>query len=205
MFHALRVPAKINFDSTFKCNASCAFCDIPDRHSHPLERMDYEKAKRVIERAAAEGVLKINFFGGEPLLLKRMPELVRFAHNLGLRTSLITNGTLLSEQLCRDISGFIDVVGVSVHGSELAHNRLLGVANAYAKVVRGMALLDNYGIRYGLNYTIMESNFQDLEDTVRFFVSERHAKFVALNRYIANTKKPTNRPLAPTVETLNST
>jgi radical SAM protein with 4Fe4S-binding SPASM domain len=203
MFEALQVPAKINFDSTFKCNASCAFCDIPDRHSEHKEPIDYEKAKAVIDRAADEGVMKVNFFGGEPLLLKKLPKLVKVAHERGMRTSLITNGTLITEKFCEEIAPHIDVVGVSVHGSELAHNRILGIANAYQKVNQGMSFLEKYGIRYGINYTIMESNYEEFEATVSYFVTTRQAKFVALNRYIENSKAAISR--APSVETLNKT
>lgn len=205
MIEALQVPAKINFDSTFKCNANCSFCDIPERHARPDQLLDFEKAKGVIVKAAEEGVMRINFFGGEPLLVKRIPDLVKLAHDLGLHTSLITNGTLLTKKICREISNFIDSVGISVHGAELTHNRILGIPNAYAKIINGTKCLEGYRIRYGINYTIMETNHDDFEDTVRYFITHRKAQFVALNRYIESTKKTSSALSAPSVQTLNTT
>src|SRR5213078_3931513 len=52
---------------------------------------------RVIREAAALGVLQIGFSGGEPLVRRDLPDLVRAAREAKLYTNLITSGVGLGD------------------------------------------------------------------------------------------------------------
>lgn len=54
---------------------------------------------------AAAGVSKITFVGGEPLLHPLLPELLAAAKGAGLVTSLVSNGSLLTEDWLRRMQG----------------------------------------------------------------------------------------------------
>ena len=59
----------------------------------------------------------VSFTGGEPTLRPELPELVRFAKQLGMRVNLITNGTLMTEELATRLAeAGLDSAQVSLEG-----------------------------------------------------------------------------------------
>lgn len=86
-----------------QCNLRCIYC-MPDegivfRKEDKLLTSD--EIIRVIEITAKMGVSKIRFTGGEPLLRKDLPKLIRFANNIiGIESiHLTTNGLLLGKHI----------------------------------------------------------------------------------------------------------
>lgn len=74
--------------------------------------------------------VRLNFAGGEPLLYARqMPELVRFAHETGFNTSLITNGSRLTGALLDELAPYMDWLGVSLDSVDAEVNRRIGRAD----------------------------------------------------------------------------
>ena len=96
----------------------CGFCfatfqDIqpeilPEGHLGP------EDCLSVVESLALAGFRKINFAGGEPTLCRWLPELITRAKELGLTTSVVTNGSRLTREWLGSIKGSLDWVTLSI-------------------------------------------------------------------------------------------
>jgi radical S-adenosyl methionine domain-containing protein 2 len=88
-----------------------------------------------VVRELALGFERINFVGGEPTLCPWLVETLQQARDLGLRTSLVTNGTkLLSAPTLRDdILSRVDWIGLSIDSGDADANRAIG--RAYGKSV----------------------------------------------------------------------
>jgi cyclic pyranopterin phosphate synthase len=87
---------------TDRCNLRCHYC-MPEAEYVWLPREDllsFEEMARLVDVFAGLGVDKVRLTGGEPLLRRDLPDLVRlFAKNPGLKDiALTTNGILLAEQ-----------------------------------------------------------------------------------------------------------
>ena len=103
---------KINYHVTQACNFGCKFCFA----KYEKEQIAFEQQKAVIANIASSGIFdSLNFAGGEPLLLKRLPELIEYAASLGLKVSVITNGYLLTDKLLEQIIPHLDMLGISCH------------------------------------------------------------------------------------------
>lgn len=84
---------------TSHCNMCCDFC--PDGiMKRPRGLMDAGLAKKVMRELAGKRMCERVFFHvmGEPLLHPRFDELARHAHECGLKLSLYTNSSLLTEK-----------------------------------------------------------------------------------------------------------
>jgi GTP 3',8-cyclase len=84
---------------TDKCNFRCTYC-MPAEGLPWLKKTEifsYEEIVRVARAAVNIGIEQIRLTGGEPLVRRDMPELVRMLHQIeGLRSlSITTNGILL--------------------------------------------------------------------------------------------------------------
>jgi len=95
------------------CNLSCDFCY---RDPHAPSRWTRESLVSLLREAAAWGVLEVTFGGGEPLLFKGFVDALRELRDttpLGLHFT--TNGTLLTDDVLRALSGVVGEIRVSAY------------------------------------------------------------------------------------------
>ena len=95
-----RVHTRLRVSVTDRCNLRCTYCmpeDVVFRDR--AELLTFEEMARVVRVAAGLGVTKVRLTGGEPLLRRGLPELVRLvATTPGVRdVGLTTNGLLLDQ------------------------------------------------------------------------------------------------------------
>lgn len=94
--------ANLRLSVTDRCNLRCQYC-MPEEHYTWLPRADlltFEEISRLADLFIELGVDKIRLTGGEPLLRRDLPALVRLlAARPGIRDlALTTNGVLLADQ-----------------------------------------------------------------------------------------------------------
>ena len=87
------------------CNFRCGYCmpadQVPDDYGlDAASRMSFDEMETLVRAFARVGVNKLRLTGGEPLLRKRLPELIaRLARIPGIDDlALTTNGSLLAAQ-----------------------------------------------------------------------------------------------------------
>src|SRR6202035_138678 len=86
---------------TDKCNFRCTYC-MPAEGLPWLKKaeiLSYEEIERISRVAVAIGIEQIRLTGGEPLVRRDVPDLVRMLRKIdGLRSlSLTTNGIMLKQ------------------------------------------------------------------------------------------------------------
>lgn len=106
----------VNFHLWEPCNMACGFCfaRFKDVKSAVLPKghLLREDALRVVE--ALRGYEKINFAGGEPTLCPWLPDLIGLAKTRGLTTSVVTNGSRVTEEWLDKVEGTLDWVALSI-------------------------------------------------------------------------------------------
>ena len=104
----------INYHLTKACNMKCKFC-FATFNDLEVVKHNLEKSKKIISEVAKNGFSKITFAGGEPTLIKELPETVKYAKELGLITTIVTNGAKLSEEpLLSKLAPYLDWVALSI-------------------------------------------------------------------------------------------
>src|SRR5262245_52159849 len=96
-----RIHNNLRISVTDRCNLRCTYC-MPEEVTFldRKELLSYEEISRFVEIVAALGIDKIRLTGGEPLLRRDLPSLVRMLTRVpGIRDiGLTTNGLLLADQ-----------------------------------------------------------------------------------------------------------
>jgi pyrroloquinoline quinone biosynthesis protein E len=115
-----------------------------------------------------EQARKLNFvgyvaWGGEPLIRPDTLEILRHAHDLGLYTSFITNGTYLSEY-AEEIAKTVDLTFVSLDHPSEYHDELRGSKDCYHKAMTGILKLRNLGGRITVNCVLSKLNHDIVRD-----------------------------------------
>lgn len=89
----------IRISVTDRCNLRCIYCMPSDgvREITHSEILTYEEIIRILSIATNLGIKKVRITGGEPLVRKGLPYLIKTISNLGAieEISLTTNGVLL--------------------------------------------------------------------------------------------------------------
>jgi len=115
----LKKPLEVKLQITEKCNYSCNFCFNRQGNPKTSSEMPKETAKKIISKLALEGIEKVRFTGGEPLLHPNLFELVSFAKSKGLSTMLNTNLSLLPKSKAKKLGQTCGNILVSLHSLSL--------------------------------------------------------------------------------------
>ena len=134
---------------TDRCNLRCAYC-MPEEEYAWLPRADiltFEEVARLVHVFAGLGVDKLRLTGGEPLLRKDLPRLVKMiAAEPHIRDlAITTNGILLAQeaQALRDAG--IQRVTVSLDTLKPDRFRALTRRDAYQQVIEGIGAVSRMG------------------------------------------------------------
>ena len=127
----------VNFHLTKVCNMRCKFCFATFNDLENVKH-DFHLSSEIIQQIAAAGFEKITFAGGEPTLVKELPALAKLAKSLGMTTTIVTNGTKLSEEkLYNELIPHVDWVAISIDSS----NDFVNLASGRA--IRGNTVLSS--------------------------------------------------------------
>ena len=86
---------------TNRCNLSCPYCYAND-DTTSID-MSLDKLYELVDICEREGVLGITWTGGEPFCRTGFVDILKRTHQKGIRQTVLTNGTLLSEELTKDL------------------------------------------------------------------------------------------------------
>ncbi|MEE9277988.1 MAG: radical SAM protein, partial [Dehalococcoidia bacterium] len=139
---------------TDRCNFRCRYCmprEVfgPDFQFLPRsEILTFEEIARVARIFAGFGLRKVRLTGGEPLLRKGLPTLVRLLREIpGLEIALTTNGSLLAAQAQELAKAGLDRVSVSLDSLDDGVFRRMNDADfPVAKVLEGIEAAAQAGL-----------------------------------------------------------
>lgn len=128
--------------------------------------MSTEGAKRILHNLVANGVLGVNFNGGEPLIRDDFFELAAYAKNLGLDIHLNTNATLVCDKtIAKKIATLFPAVCTSILSFDSAlHDRLCGREGAFQETIEGIQRLQAEGVYVAVNTMLCKENAAVLPD-----------------------------------------
>jgi len=119
-------PSAINWHMEAFCNYGCRFCYAPLTEQRKESRISKEAGISLIQDLANSGVNKINFVGGEPMLHPHLEPWIVAAKSCGLTTSIVSNGTKMTEEWLTKIRPHLDWLGLSIDASNDEMHALMG-------------------------------------------------------------------------------
>ena len=186
MTTTVQIPS-VNFHLWKPCNMMCEFCfatfhDIVPAVL-PKGHLGRDGSMAVVESLAQAGFRKLNFAGGEPTLCPWLPDLIGRAKYLGLTTSVVTNGSLISGEWLNAVAGQLDWAALSIDSVDpdtlLSTGRTTRngpmTAEDYLCVAR---ILRERCIRIKVNTVVSRSNLR--EDLSGFIIEARPERWKML-------------------------
>ncbi len=170
---------------------SCKFCYATFEDMRLTNQLSKYDAFKILDKLKDAGLQKITFAGGEPLLYKWIYEVISYSKQIGLTTSIISNGSLLTDELLEKFKGKLDWIGISVDSVNNETNKLIG--RDYKNKVNYLDLclkIKDKGFRLKINTVVNSFNwYGDLNEFIEDVKPDRWKVFHALRVEGQNEKQ----------------
>ena len=163
----------IDFEVTTACNASCIMCprSITRAQGVMEPKLFYDIAGNLLDCSPEI----INFCGyGEPLLNNHIAEYIAFFSKRGIKTTLRTNGSKLTQDRIKQLldSG-LDIINLSVQGiSRSTYERIMR-GLSFITIMRAVESVLKHGSTYSIDQRVnavrLRENIHELEQMASFW------------------------------------
>ncbi len=165
-------PQWIYISLSHKCNLDCQMCG--NKRTLRRHKLDFMLLKKVLaEIAQWQTDPCVVFTGGEPFLRRDIFSIIDGAVSLGLKTEVVTNGTLIdsAHMIEKIVASGLKNIAVSLDGAVAeTHDAIRGVGGTYQKAVGALRALSQEKKKKGSGpdisvwMTIMKENLEELCD-----------------------------------------
>jgi hopanoid biosynthesis associated radical SAM protein HpnH len=149
-----RYPLVMMLEPLFRCNLACAGCgkiDYPDEILN--QRLSYDDCMAAIDECGAPVV---SIAGGEPLLHRDMPRIVRGFIAKKKFVILCTNALLLAKKIDQYEPSPFFSWSIHLDGDQVMHDRSVCQDGVYEKAVEAIRLAKSKGFRTQINCTLFD-------------------------------------------------
>ncbi len=163
-------PITVELDMTNLCNHKCPECSGWYFQNRSHDSLSYDLAEDIIKQLAKIKVRGLIFTGGgEPLCHPDIAKIVKLAHSLGLDIGFITNGSLITEKISKDLLSCCRWLRISLDAASAETFKKVHGMNtgAFYKIIDNIQLLIamkkclNSSTTIGIGY--LTSNYTDDE------------------------------------------
>jgi SynChlorMet cassette radical SAM/SPASM protein ScmE len=170
----MRTPKSVDIDITDRCNLRCRYCYFFTSPADVKQDLPRDEWLRFFEELNRCAVTEVCLAGGEPFIREDLPDIIRGIVRNRMRFSILSNGTLITEELAAFLAstGRCNFVQVSIDGSiSITHDSFRGQGTFY-KAVQGIRTLQRNGVSAAVRVTIHRQNVRDLDNIARLLLEE---------------------------------
>lgn len=177
-FSIPNTPTFAILECTSRCNFHCPHCYLGEKSFN--WELGLATIFRILTQLQRLKVQSVLLTGGEICLREDLGKIITFAHQLGLKVEMSTNGSLLynNKRLMRLIERYVDKIQITLYGlSEETYRKFSPDRNIFKKVV---TVIERFQQRRPeivlVTFTLNPANYQDLPVFLQF-VKERKLKY----------------------------
>ncbi len=150
----------LNIYITNACNLRCKHCFMKSGAALQSE-LTLESWLSILSDFKVAGGKAVTFSGGEPLMFKDFSIVLKHAHNIGLNTTILSNGLLWSETMTEDLASYIDEIQFSIDGVNEETNAVIRGKGNFNQVVNTVVKFSNIGVKTSVSTTFTYENLSD--------------------------------------------
>ncbi|MGY8815636.1 MAG: adenosyl-hopene transferase HpnH [Gammaproteobacteria bacterium] len=149
-----RYPLVLMLEPLFRCNLACSGCGKIDYPEDILnKRLSFEECMHAIDECGAPIV---SIAGGEPLIHKEMPQIVRGYINKHKYVYLCTNALLLDKHMAEYTPSTFLTFSIHLDGNKDRHDASVCREGVYEKCIEVIKKARSKGFRVTINCTLFQ-------------------------------------------------
>jgi SynChlorMet cassette radical SAM/SPASM protein ScmE len=170
----MRTPRTLDIEITARCNLRCRYCYFFNNPAVDYRDLPTDEWLKFFAELGSLGVMNVTLAGGEPFIRDDLPILLEGIVRNRMRFSLLSNGTLIDDDIAAFIAGTrrCDYVQVSVDGScAETHDSCRG-KGSFDGAICGIHTLQRHRVNVAVRVTIHRNNVNDLENIAHLLLEE---------------------------------
>jgi radical SAM protein with 4Fe4S-binding SPASM domain len=176
-----RIPISGTVEPTFRCNLNCVHCYVNEPAGDAEVRgreVSTERLRTMVDEVAEAGCLNLLLTGGEVLVRRDFAEIYRHAIARGLRVTVFTNGTMVTEEVADLFDTYRPLaVEITLYGMTAAtYERVTRVPGSFARCLEGIDRLLARQVKVKLKTMALTWNLQEIP-AMREFARARGCEF----------------------------
>jgi len=170
----MRTPKSMDLEITTRCNLRCEYCSHFTSAGDVGLDLPKEEWLRFFEELNRCAVMEVNLSGGEPLLRKDLKDLIEGIIRNRMRFSILSNGTLISEETAAFLASTrrCNHVQVSIDGAVPATHDSFRGEGSFLKAIAGIQNLLKHKVPVTVRVTIHRKNVRDLEAIAAYLLED---------------------------------
>jgi radical SAM protein with 4Fe4S-binding SPASM domain len=149
---------------TRACNLRCVHCYASATPGPAPDELTVDEGYALLDDLAGFQVPAVLFSGGEPLVRPETPQFLARARELGLASTLSTNGLLIDDRMADLLAASgLKYAGISVDAVGAQHDRIRGQKGAFQGTLDAIDRCRARGIRVGMRFTVHALNHTYLD------------------------------------------
>lgn len=177
-------PYTLVAELTYRCPLKCLYCSNPVAFHAMREELTTAQWCQTFSHASELGVVQVHLSGGEPLVRKDLPSLIRHARDCDLYTNLITSGTLLSEDNLKEFRDCgLEHIQLSLQDTDRQQAELVAGVKSYDKKLEVARLITHLGYPLTINVVLHHLNIERVPELI-----SQAAELGAQRLELANTQ-----------------
>jgi len=159
---------------TSKCNLRCKGCSY-GREFMPKEQFSLEKVKELLDSIKKMNIQYVWFYGGEPSMINSsdLIEMIRYATELGLTSTLGSNGVMLTPDLIEKLyDAGLRRIAMGFYGAEEAYDHYVDREGVFEELEKNISFIvkEYPHISITLGWLLMKStcNLKSVHDLITF-------------------------------------
>ena len=170
----MSTPRSLDLDITNYCNLRCKYCSHFSSAGDVNSDLPAEKWLDFFQELNRCGIMTVCLQGGEPFYRKDLPELVEGIVKNRMRFSILTNGTLITDEIAALLASTrrCDNVQVSIDGPDAPTHDVFRGTGSFSKAVEGIEILRKHDVSVSVRVTIHRENVHYLDKIAQFLLEE---------------------------------
>jgi SynChlorMet cassette radical SAM/SPASM protein ScmE len=170
----MRTPRTLDIEITARCNLRCRYCYFFNNPAVDYSELPTDEWLTFFAELGSLGVMNVTLAGGEPFIRDDLPVLLEGIVRNRMRFSLLSNGTLINDEIAAFIASTrrCEYVQVSVDGScAETHDSCRG-KGSFDGAICGIHTLQRHRVNLAVRVTIHRNNVNDLENIAHLLLEE---------------------------------
>jgi MoaA/NifB/PqqE/SkfB family radical SAM enzyme len=168
------LPSSICLRVTRRCNAACSFCQAPNTSRIELT---VSQIADMASGFASAAVRSMKLSGGEPMTRGDLPEIIGAIGRTGLRQVVITNGTVLRDDVLDAATATKTEFKFSIHRPDPRNDTVLRV-RSFDRIMDNLAMCRQRNVVFSVN-TVVTSETVGLMDRMAEFAQAQGARKIS--------------------------
>lgn len=169
---------------TNNCNQRCRHCYMY-AGDVKIDELTAEQWCNILDKLASSGIEGVTFTGGEVTVFKGYEKVIKYAHEIGLLVTVLSNGILWDDKKIEELHCYIDEIQISIDGYDANSYYDVRQYDGFDKAISCVESFARKGNKVSIAvtplYDDLDSFIEKFEPFAKNFLNKYPTVFIKLN------------------------